>query len=232
MSLAGFRHGNRICRKGLLVGALSVLLLTGCGPKKVIRTDPSAALPPPQEKSAGATPEEYASDIPPGEPDSDLPDPRYRGTAGTSSLNSAAAASPNANPPGTPNPEPLTGSRLGFEAAALAKKQLGKPYQWGAEGPDKFDCSGLVMYVYANLGVNLPRVSGRQAYAGVHVDQKDLQPGDLVFFRLNGSKIDHVGIYVGHSKFVHAPRKYQPVKTESLNNNYWRRRFTGGRRLG
>ena len=88
------------------------------------------------------------------------------------------------------------------------------------------------MYVYNRLGVKLPRVSGLQAYSGVHVDYRDLQPGDLVFFKLNGSTIDHVGIYVGRSKFVHAPSKYQPVKTESLNNSYWRGRFKGGRRLG
>jgi len=127
--------------------------------------------------------------------------------------------------------KPPTDSLLGSEAAALAKEQLGKPYQWGASGPNKFDCSGLVMYVYDNLGVKLPRVTGEQAYAGVHVDRADLQPGDLVFFKLSGSRINHVGIYLGNSKFVHAPRKHQPVRTDSLNDSYWRGRFKGGRRL-
>jgi len=127
--------------------------------------------------------------------------------------------------------EQPTGSRLGVRAAALAKEQLGKPYQWGASGPEKFDCSGLVMYVYDNLGVQLPRVTGKQAYAGVHVDRENLQSGDLVFFKLNGSRIDHVGIYTGHSQFVHAPRKHMPVRTDSLNDSYWGRRFKGGRRL-
>ena len=133
--------------------------------------------------------------------------------------------------PDEPAAQQPTGSRLGYDAAALAKEQLGKPYQWGASGPEKFDCSGLVMYVYDNLGVKLPRVTGEQAYAGVHVDREDLQPGDLVFFKLNGSRIDHVGIYLGHAKFVHAPRKHQPVRTDSLNDSYWRGRFKGGRRL-
>lgn len=133
--------------------------------------------------------------------------------------------------PDIPAAQQPPGSRLGSDAAALAKEQLGKPYQWGASGPEKFDCSGLVMYVYDNLGVKLPRVTGEQAYAGVHVDREDLQPGDLVFFKLNGSRIDHVGIYLGHAKFVHAPRKYQPVRTDSLNDSYWRSRFKGGRRL-
>ncbi len=109
---------------------------------------------------------------------------------------------------------------------------MGKPYQWGAAGPDKFDCSGLVQYVYSNLGVSLPRVSRQQASAGVHVDRADLQPGDLVFFVLSGSRIDHVGIYLGHGQFIHAPRRYSPVRTDSLNNSWWRQRFKGGRRVG
>ena len=132
---------------------------------------------------------------------------------------------------GKPATQPPEGSRLGSDAATLAREQLGKPYQWGASGPNKFDCSGLVMYVYDNLGVKLPRITGEQAYAGVHVDREDLQPGDLVFFKLSGSRIDHVGIYLGHAKFVHAPRKHEPVRTDSLNDSYWRGRFKGGRRL-
>ena len=215
----------------LLLGALVGLFLGGCGPKRVVNTDPAAVAQPQAEPSPAQEQEDFSRDIPPGEPDSVLPDPEYRGTVGQSSLEMSKTTSPSAVPPGTPGPERLTGAQLGLEAAALAKKQIGKPYQWGASGPDKFDCSGLVMYVYDKLGVKLPRVSGQQAYAGIHVDRKDLQPGDLDFFRLNGSRIDHLGIYIGHSKFVHAPRRYLPVKTESLNNSYWGRRFKGGRRL-
>jgi cell wall-associated NlpC family hydrolase len=147
----------------------------------------------------------------------------------------AAQTPPMETSPETTMDEPAAqqsaGSGLGSDAATLAREQLGKPYQWGASGPNKFDCSGLVMYVYDNLGVKLPRVTGEQAYAGVHVDREDLQPGDLVFFRLNGSRIDHVGIYLGHAKFVHAPRKHEPVRTDSLNDSYWGGRFKGGRRL-
>ncbi len=101
-----------------------------------------------------------------------------------------------------------------------------------AAGPERFDCSGLVYFVFKQLGIMLPRVSDRQASAGVHVDRKDLEPGDLVFFRLNGSRIDHVGIYLERHRFIHAPRRYLPVRTDSLNNAYWRRRFVGGRRIG
>ncbi|MCB1184115.1 C40 family peptidase [bacterium] len=127
---------------------------------------------------------------------------------------------------------PAPDAALGHRAVDLARAQLGKPYQWGAAGPDRFDCSGLVQYVYANLGVSLPRVSSQQAGEGVHVDRKDLAPGDLVFFRLTGNRIDHVGIYVGKGKFIHAPNKRRPVQMDSLNDSWWRRKFKGGRRVG
>ena len=224
-SVAGFRNFNRWLLLGFLAGVLTGLPLTGCSPKRVLRTDPAVETSPAVKPASLNTAQKIIPDTPPGEPPGGLPDPAYRGNSGTSSLETAKAT-----PPGMPAPRP-TGSDLGKAAAALAKQQLGKPYQWGAEGPDKFDCSGLVMYVYDNLGVKLPRVSGQQAYAGVHVDRKNLQPGDLVFFKLNGSGIDHVGIYLGHSDFVHAPRKHVPVRTDSLNNSYWRRRFKGARRL-
>ncbi|MEN8007602.1 MAG: C40 family peptidase [Candidatus Krumholzibacteriota bacterium] len=211
---------------GIFASVLAGVLLTGCTPKRVLRRDPAPVPVPEAEPASAPVQEEYASERPPGEPDLSLPEPEFRGATGTSSLETSSA-----NPPGTPAAQPPSGSSLGLAAAALAEKQLGKPYQWGASGPEKFDCSGLVMYVFDNLGVKLPRVSGQQAYAGVHVDREDLQRGDLVFFKLTGSRIDHVGIYVGHSKFIHAPRKHVPVSTESLNNSYWRRRFKGGRRL-
>ena len=210
-SVVGNRNIIELAWLGPMVVMLVGAFMTGCSPKRVVRTEVAAeTLPQPEYRSAAET----------------LPQPEYRGAAGTSSLETAKTT-----PPGLPAEQQLTGSSLGIEAAALAKEQLGKPYQWGASGPEKFDCSGLVMYVYDNLGVKLPRVTGQQAYAGVHVDRENLQLGDLVFFKLNGSRIDHVGIYVGHSKFVHAPRKHMPVRTDSLNNSYWRRRLKGGRRL-
>ena len=221
-SVAGYRNINRWLWLVLMTGVLTSLVVTGCSPKRVLSTDPAPAVISEPEPTA----QEIIPDNPPGEPAGGLPEPSYRGMTGTSSLETAQAT-----PPGTPAVPRPTGSDLGLAAAALAKEQLGKPYQWGAEGPDKFDCSGLVMYVYDNLGVKLPRVSGQQAYAGVHVDRQDLGPGDMVFFKLNSSRIDHVGIYLGNGKFIHAPRKHVPVRTESLNNSYWRRRFVGGRRM-
>jgi cell wall-associated NlpC family hydrolase len=210
-SVVGNRNIIELAWLGPIVVVMVGAYIVGCSPKRVVRTEVVAeSLPQPEHQGAAET----------------LPPPEYRGAAGTSSLETAKTS-----PAGMPAEQQLTGSSLGLKAAALAKEQLGKPYQWGASGPEKFDCSGLVMYVYNSLGVKLPRVTGQQAYAGVHVDRDDLQVGDLVFFKLNGSRIDHVGIYVGHSKFVHAPRKHMPVRTDSLNNSYWRRRLKGGRRL-
>jgi cell wall-associated NlpC family hydrolase len=98
--------------------------------------------------------------------------------------------------------------------ALLALSHLGKPYVWGAEGPDSFDCSGLVCYVYAQIGVRLPRVTYSQARCGRAVPPGDLRPGDLVFFRHNA----HVGLYVGGGLFVHAPHTGDVVKTAALSS--------------
>lgn len=127
--------------------------------------------------------------------------------------------------------DPVQELRLGYRAAEMAHQQLNKPYQWGAEGPEKFDCSGLVYYVFGSLGVQLPRVSRDQAQVGHKVTRKELQPGDLVFFVTRGKRINHVGIYIGDARFIHAPSRHNPVRSDSLNNSYWRRCFQFGRRI-
>ena len=95
----------------------------------------------------------------------------------------------------------LSGNK-GSDAVDLASTFMGTPYVWGGESPKGFDCSGLVQYVYKQLGVDLPRHSSDQAKAGVPVAIADLKKGDLVFF---GSPVDHVGIYAGDGKMVVAP---------------------------
>jgi hypothetical protein len=226
---------ERALSTNCLFPAIFLLLLWnagGCAPKRVagsgavIATAPATGYEPAAsggDISGEGSPAGAADDTAPGF-NPQLPEPRVLGRAGVFDV------APDRKRPSRPPTGP-EGSRLGFEAAALAKKQLGKQYQWGAAGPDKFDCSGLVMFVYNNLGVQLPRVSSRQASAGVHVERKDLRPGDLVFFVLSGSRINHVGIYVGGGKFVHAPRRYSPVRTDSLNDSWWRRRYRGARRI-
>jgi cell wall-associated NlpC family hydrolase len=91
---------------------------------------------------------------------------------------------------------------------AWAKAELGKPYVWGAAGPDSFDCSGLAMYVWAKAGVQLEHFTGDQWNEGTHVSRSQLEPGDLVFFAYNTSDpgtIHHVGIYVGGGQMIDAP---------------------------
>lgn len=118
----------------------------------------------------------------------------------------------------------------GEEAAALARTQVGKPYGWGGTGPERFDCSGLALYVYRQLGIALPRVSSDQAGMGVHVDRSELKPGDLVFFSLR-SAFDHVGIFLGNNRFVHAPRRKEPVRVDNLDDAWWNRAYKGARRV-
>jgi peptidoglycan DL-endopeptidase CwlO len=116
---------------------------------------------------------------------------------------------------------PVTGGRP--EIIYIAVKELGDPYVWAAAGPNSFDCSGLTMYVYNKVGINLPHNAAMQ-YATIekHISKSELQPGDLVFF---GSPIHHVGIYAGGGLMIHAPHTGEVVKITALNPNY-----TGGAR--
>ena len=90
------------------------------------------------------------------------------------------------------------------KAIELLENLLGKKYIWGADGPNSFDCSGLVQYVYKNaLGKDIPRVSYEQAKFGQAVKKEDLQVGDLVFFdTMNKGRVSHVGMYVGNNEFI------------------------------
>lgn len=111
---------------------------------------------------------------------------------------------------------------------------LGTPYRWGGSSPDSgFDCSGLVGYVFRNaLGIELPRVSREMAKAGEPVaDRASLTAGDLVFFSRTGGEVDHVGIYVGEGRFVHAPRTGRDVTVSDLDTGYWSEKFLQARRV-
>lgn len=115
--------------------------------------------------------------------------------------------------------------------AALIADEMGKPYQWGATGPDSYDCSGLVYALYGKLGIQLPRVSRDQGSAGVYVPKEDLIYGDLVFFARDGQNIHHVGIYVGAGMFVHAPETGDVVKKTTLMSGYYANCYYTARRV-
>ena len=119
------------------------------------------------------------------------------------------------------------------KVVALAEKQIGKPYVWGAEGPDSFDCSGLVYYVYKEaVGINLPRVSRDQYNVGTYISKENLKPGDLVFSSTNDAgTITHVGIYVGDNKMIHSPNSGKNVEKVDLSNNYWKNCYVGAKRV-
>ncbi|MDX6414431.1 MAG: peptidoglycan DL-endopeptidase CwlO [Gaiellaceae bacterium] len=106
---------------------------------------------------------------------------------------------------------------LGGQAVALAYRFLGVPYVWGGESPSGFDCSGLTMYVYGQLGIKLGHYTGFQYYAGLRVTRDQLEPGDLVFFHANSAGVpQHEGMYIGNGSFIHAPHTGDVVKISSL----------------
>ncbi|WP_101508485.1 C40 family peptidase [Paraclostridium sordellii] len=114
----------------------------------------------------------------------------------------------------------------------LAKAQLGKPYVWGAEGPNAFDCSGLTYYVYGQNGVSLPRTAREQSNVGTTISQSQLQPGDLIFSSTDGSgRVTHVGIYIGNGQMIHAPQEGDVVKVTNSNSSYWQSTFVTAKRV-
>lgn len=107
---------------------------------------------------------------------------------------------------------------------------IGKPYVYGATGPNEFDCSGLTQFVYKSTGKSISRTTYTQVKEGIEVNRNNLMPGDLVFFNTTGN-ISHVGIYVGNGSFIHAPRTGKPVMVSSLSSGYYRDRFATARRI-
>lgn len=120
---------------------------------------------------------------------------------------------------------------MGAIAARTAERFVGIPYRWGGDTViDGMDCSGFVRAVYNLCGVNIPRTSREQFQVGDDVGRDSLKDGDLVFFGSSASSINHVGIYVGDGKFVHAPRRGDEIKVSALDEAYFSKRFIGARR--
>ncbi len=124
-----------------------------------------------------------------------------------------------------------TGStNLAQKIIATAKQYIGVPYLWGGTTPNGFDCSGYTQYVFRAHGISLPRTSRQQYTVGTYVSKADLQPGDLVFFDVEGNGISHLGIYIGNNQFIHSSSSKGVVIT-SLSNTYWAPRYYGARRV-
>ena len=137
-------------------------------------------------------------------------------SSATPAADPAAAAAPVG-----PAPPPTHSS-----VVAIAERYLGVPYRWGGASPSGFDCSGLVMYVFGQVGVSLPHSSYAQYGMGTPVSRDQLQPGDLVFF----DGLGHVGIYVGGGNFIHAPHTGDVVKISSMTG-WYASTYVGARRI-
>ena len=114
-----------------------------------------------------------------------------------------------------------------------AMEFLGVRYKRGGNTPENgLDCSGFVRLVFKDaVGAELPRTAAEISRTGEKIDQKDLQPGDLVFYNTLRKGFSHVGIYLGDNKFIHSPSAGGQVRVESMDLAYWKKRFNGARRI-
>lgn len=152
-------------------------------------------------------------------------------------LSSTAMADEPGRGPGSFEPAPATAEASLFsQAQELAMRALGfigVRYKWGGSSPDTgFDCSGLIRYLYAQItGQTLQGNAAEISRVGAVIDKSELQPGDLVFFNTLRRPFSHVGIYLGDSRFVHAPSRGGAVEIVDMSQRYWKNRYNGARRL-
>jgi len=120
------------------------------------------------------------------------------------------------------------------DVLSRAVNVLGTPYVWGGSNPKKgFDCSGLVKYAFNDVAdVDLPRTSNAMAQGhGVKVAKSDLKPGDLIFFNIKSRRVNHVAIYLGNDRFIHAPRTGKRVSIDNLSKPYWQQHYVVAKRV-
>jgi len=123
------------------------------------------------------------------------------------------------------------GPSIGSEIVVRAISLLGAPYQWGGSGPSAFDCSGLVQFVHNEIGIAVPRTAEEQFKAATRVAIDELEPGDLLFFKIRGRRVSHVAIYAGSGRFVHAPQTGRAIELRALDDGYYRPRLAAAGRL-
>lgn len=146
---------------------------------------------------------------------------------------------PGANAMEEPTEASTTTTRLqdltarASELVVQALSMIGISYKYGGTAPESgLDCSGLVRYVFKETwGKELPRTAEEMSRLGEKVNTKELQPGDLVFYNTLRRTFSHVGIYLGDNRFIHAPSGGGQVRIESMDMNYWKKRFNGARRI-
>ena len=119
----------------------------------------------------------------------------------------------------------------GEKIVSIAAGLIGTPYRYGGDSPKGFDCSGLVFYSFERMGLIVPRTAAEQRRAAERVKRAKLAPGDLVFFRGSKGRVDHVGIYAGDGRFIHAPNSGQVVSYGDLDDPYYRSHFVGAGRF-
>lgn len=151
---------------------------------------------------------------------------RARLAAGGADAGAAAAPPFSAGLEDAVVPVDLPPARYGG-AVGIAMQYLGIPYVWGGSSPSGFDCSGFIMYVYAQLGVSLPHNAAMQYGYGTPVPRSALEPGDLVFF----DGLGHNGMYIGGGQFIHSPHTGDVVKVSSLYDSWYASTWVGARRL-
>jgi cell wall-associated NlpC family hydrolase len=119
----------------------------------------------------------------------------------------------------------------GIPIARSAAQLVGAPYHFGGADLQGFDCSGLAVYVYERAGVEIPRTANAQQRAARPVAPDALSPGDLVFFRIHSRHVNHVGIYAGGGRFIHAPHSGETVSYGNLSAGYYHKHFVGAGRF-
>lgn len=128
--------------------------------------------------------------------------------------------------------EPAATTAVRENVVESALGEVGRPYRFGGEDPDGFDCSGLVQFSYAQAGLAVPRATSELRETGSRVKLDDALPGDLLFYRFEGKRSDlHVAIYLGDGRMVHAPASGKQVTVSRIDQAPWPERFIEARRL-
>ncbi|MEO6677505.1 MAG: C40 family peptidase [Pseudomonas sp.] len=128
---------------------------------------------------------------------------------------------------------PPMATKQSSNVLSRAVNVLGTPYRWGGSSPSKgFDCSGLVKYAFNDATFDLPRTSNAMASGhGQKVERADLKPGDLIFFNIKSRRVNHVAIYLGNDRFIHAPRRGKSVTIDTLKKPYWESHYVVAKRV-